>query len=96
MAHTARTVKPGLSHDARDKLLAALNWPIGKWKQSAEYAKAPFYFDACLEWCQRLSDVDRETLLTVADVMSSAHKGAAESIAASLPPGRGARCDPRP
>ena len=44
MARTARTVKPGLSHD------------------------------------------DHETVLTLADVMGSAHKGAAERIAASLPP----------
>jgi hypothetical protein len=27
MARTARTVKPSLSHDARDNLMAALNWP---------------------------------------------------------------------
>jgi hypothetical protein len=79
MARSARTVKPGLSHDARDKLLAALNWPYGQWMRSAEYAKAPFYFDACLEWYQRLSDDDHETVLTLADVMGSAHKG-------SLPP----------
>lgn len=32
------------------------------------------------------SDLDRETVLTLADVIGSAHKGAAERIAASLPP----------
>ena len=50
MARTARNVRPTMSNDARDKLMAALNWPIGQWKRSAEYARAPMYFDACLEW----------------------------------------------
>jgi hypothetical protein len=44
------------------------------------------YFDACLEWHQGLSADDKETVLTLADMMASAHKGAAESIAASLSP----------
>jgi len=87
MARTARTVKPSLSDDPADKLAAALNYPIGgKWKRSAEYAKAPMYFDMCLKWYQGLSADDHETVLTLADVMASAHKAAAESIAASLPP----------
>jgi hypothetical protein len=65
MARTsARNVNPGLSHDARDKLLAALNWPYGQWKRSAEYQQAPMYFDACLEWYRQLSDDDHETVLT--------------------------------
>jgi hypothetical protein len=87
MARTsARNVNPTLSSDPRDKLLAALNWPYGQWKRSAEYQRAPMYFDACLEWYQGLSDDDHETVLTLADVVGSAHKRAAESIAASLPP----------
>ena len=86
MARTARNVRPIMSNDARDKLLAALNWPYGQWKHSAEYARAPMYFDACLQWYQDLSADDHETVLTLADVMGSAHKDAAESIAASLPP----------
>ena len=88
MARSARTVKPSLSDDPADKLAAALSYPIGKWKRRADatYAAAPFYFDACWEWFERLSADDMETVLTIADVMGSAHKGAAESIAASLPP----------
>ncbi len=86
MARTARTVKPGLSDDARDKLLAALNWKIGEWKRGADYQRAPMYFDACLAWHQQLSADQQETVLTLADVVGSAHKGAAESIASSLPP----------
>ena len=83
---SARNVKPSLSSDPRDKLLAALNWTIGKWRRCADYRKAPMYFDACLEWHQGLSSDDKETVLTLADVVGSAHKDAAESIAASLPP----------
>jgi hypothetical protein len=85
MARAARNVKPALSNDPRDKLLAALNWSIGKWRRSAEYKRAPMYFDACYEWHKRLSADDLETVLTLADVMASVHKGAAESMAASLP-----------
>jgi hypothetical protein len=82
----ARNVNPSLSNDARDKLLAALNWATGKWKRGADYQKAPMYFDACYEWHRGLSADDLETVLTLADVMGSAHMGAAEGMAASLPP----------
>ena len=44
------------------------------------------YFDACLEWHERLSADDKETCLTLADVVASAHRDAAESIAVALPP----------
>jgi hypothetical protein len=50
------------------------------------FEQAPFYYEACLEWYQGLSDDDHETVLTIADVMASAHKGAALGMAASLPP----------
>jgi hypothetical protein len=87
MAHTsARNIRPSLSDDPRDKLLAALGWPIGKMRHSAEYKRSPMYFDGCLAWYERLSADDKETCLTLVVVMARAHKGAAESIAASLPP----------
>jgi hypothetical protein len=38
------------------------------------------------EWFKTLSAADEETVFTLADVVGSAHKGAAESIAAHLPP----------
>jgi hypothetical protein len=82
----ARNVNPSLSSDPRDKLLAALNRSYGKLKHSAPYDRAPMYFDACLEWHERLSADEQETVLTLADVMASAHKDAAEGMAASLPP----------
>ena len=44
------------------------------------------YFDACLAWHEKLSADDKETVLTLAGVMASAHKEAAEGMAASLPP----------
>jgi hypothetical protein len=81
----ARNVKPSLSNDARDKLAAALNWSYGLYKQSAGYATAPIYFDMCIEWHERLSADDQELVRTLADVVGSAHKGAAGSMAASLP-----------
>ena len=47
--------------------LAALSWSDGKLKDSAEYQKAPMYFDACQQWHERLSEDDKETCLTLAD-----------------------------
>ena len=44
------------------------------------------YFDACMEWYDRLSPDQQETCRALADIMGSAHKGAAEGRAASLPP----------
>jgi hypothetical protein len=77
-----------MSSDARDKILAALSWPIGKWKHRTDpdYTRAPMYFDACWDWYQGLSADDKETCLTLADAVASAHKDAAESMAESLPP----------
>ena len=82
---SARNVEPSLSDDPRDKLAAALSWSWGKQKNSIQYERAPMYFDACLEWHERLSADDKELVLTLADVMGSAHKAAAEGMAASLP-----------
>jgi hypothetical protein len=82
----ARNVNPGPSNDPRDKLMAALGWHYGKARRSAEYQRAAIYYDLCAEWHDRLSADDKETCLTLTDVMASAHKGAAEGMAASLPP----------
>ncbi len=81
----ARNVKPSLSDAPRDKLAAALGWHYGQFKQSREYQIAPIYFDMLVEWHEKLSADDKETCLTLADVMASAHKEAAEGMAASLP-----------
>ena len=82
----ARNVKPSLSDAPRDKLAAALGWHYGQFKQSREYQIAPIYFDMLVEWHEKLSAEDKELVLTLADVVGSAHKGAAEGMAASLPP----------
>jgi hypothetical protein len=44
------------------------------------------YFMACLDWYERLSASDQELCRTLADVIASAHRDAAEGMAASLPP----------
>jgi hypothetical protein len=38
------------------------------------------------QWHEKLSADDKELVLTLADVVGSAHKDAAEKMAASLPP----------
>jgi hypothetical protein len=86
MARTsARNVRPSLSDDPRDKLLAAFNCWCGMFKKGISYERAPMYFDACWEWFQALPEEDQETVVTLA-VVGSPHKGAAESMAAHLPP----------
>jgi hypothetical protein len=86
MARTSvRNVSPSLSSDPRDKPLAALGWHYGTQKDSAEYQRAPIYYDLLAQWYERLSEDDKETCLTLADVIGSAHRDAAESMAASLP-----------
>jgi hypothetical protein len=83
---SARNVRPSLSDDSRDKLAAALGWHYGRFKESREYQMAPIYFDMLVEWHEKLTPDQQETCLTLADVIASAHKGAAESMAAHLPP----------
>jgi hypothetical protein len=86
MKRSARNVRPSMSSDPRDKLLAALNWSYGNLNGNATYDRAPMYFDACQEWYEKLSEDDQETCRTLADVMGGPHKAGAESMAASLPP----------
>jgi len=82
----ARNVMPSLSSDPRDKLAAALGWHYGQFKESREYRIAPIYFDMLVEWHEKLSAENKELVLTLADVVGSAHKGTAETMAAALPP----------
>jgi hypothetical protein len=87
MARTdTRNVRPSLSDAPRDKLAAALGWHYGQFKESREYRIAPIYFDMLVEWHEKLSADDKELVLTLADVVGSAHKGTAETMAAALPP----------
>jgi hypothetical protein len=82
---SARNVNPSLSSEPRDKLLAALNWKIGEWRRGDDYREAPIYYDLLAQWHERLSADDKELVLTLADVMGSAHRDGVESMAASLP-----------
>jgi len=43
------------------------------------------YFDACWLWFQKLPGDEQDAVRTIADVVGSAHKGAALGMAASLP-----------
>jgi hypothetical protein len=75
-----------LSDESADKLAVALIYLVGKWKRRDDPTYAPFYYDECWAWFQRLSAEDQDLVLTLADVMASAHKNSAEKIAAALPP----------
>ena len=89
MARTTHTIKPSLSTDPKDKLLACLNWPIGRWKRrnDAAYQAAPLYFDACWEWYRRLSSEQQDEVCDIVDAWSmSDRRKAAESWAEVLPP----------
>jgi hypothetical protein len=74
-------VKIVMSGDAADKLAACLNYAA-----TPDKAAHHPYFDACARWFNSLSPDDKETVLTVIDAVAGPHSGAAESIAASLPP----------
>jgi hypothetical protein len=64
MARTsARNVRPSMSDDPRDKLMAALNWACAKGDEA--YDHAPMYFDACREWYQNLTLDQIELVSTV-------------------------------
>jgi hypothetical protein len=76
-----------LSNNATDKVLACCNYMIGKrGRKDADYAKAPFYFDACWAWYQRLPPEHRETVSLVIDADAFSDREFAEHYAASLPP----------
>jgi hypothetical protein len=80
---------PALSDDAVDKMLACLNYTVGKWRtKNVDYVKAASYFDACLQWYQLLpSEEDRRMVSLVRDVWAFPdRRPLAEMIAAQLPP----------
>ena len=86
MARTStRNINPSLSSDPRDKLLAALNWLYGKLKHATPTTEHRCI--SMLAWngtsgCRRISRKPAARSPT----SRAAHKDAAESIAASLPP----------
>jgi hypothetical protein len=72
--------QPSLSGGPAHKLIAALNWSIGRNRKSDAYRKAPRYFDDCLAWYERLTE-DQQDYLTY--VVGDEY---AERWAAKLPP----------
>jgi hypothetical protein len=71
---------PKLSHDAHDKLMAALNWYVGRNKSDPQYVRAPFYFDAILKWRNDLS-ADNEDLMWTAITVYTTPRYGGEPVA---------------
>ena len=87
MARAARIAKPSLSTDAKEKLMACLNWPIGLSKRDPDYQAAPDYYDAAWEWYRGLSPKQRETVSTIIAARSIPDRRKVAKIwAADLPP----------
>jgi hypothetical protein len=77
---------PQLSHDAHDKMMAALQWHVGRYKSDPEYMRAPFYYDQVLEWFEALSLDNKELVHTVHEVYTRPGWGRmAGKYAADLP-----------
>ena len=86
---SARNVNPSLSDDPRDKMLAALNWPIGMSRREPDFARAPIYYAACKEWFDRLSLDHVELVGTVQTIYNTPRYGGEKSAvdyAQDLPP----------
>jgi hypothetical protein len=85
-----RNAVPAPSNAARDKLKAALGYTYGEMAtrgaKSAEYERAPLYFDSLWQWYQALN-ADRQELVThIIDAWSLPdRRKAAEQWAAHLP-----------
>lgn len=73
-----------LSNNPADKLFACLNYPVIK--ASADYVRAPFYFDACRAWYDSLSWEHRGIVAMVISAYTDGDRIVAERIAADLPP----------
>jgi hypothetical protein len=73
-----------LSDESADKLAVALIYLVGKWKRRDDptYTAAPSYYDECWAWFEQLTADQQDTVLTLADVIDSAHKAAASLPAA--------------
>jgi len=82
----ARNVNPSLSSDPHDKLLAALNRFYGKLKHSDRTTGHRCISPPAWNGTSGCRRTTASWFLMLADVVASAHKGAAESMAASLPP----------
>jgi hypothetical protein len=78
-----RDVKPGLSNDPADKLAACLNYRTRN--GGSEYERHPFYFGACREWHDALSEDWQDFVTYVIDAWSKWGEEYAKRWAARLP-----------
>jgi hypothetical protein len=92
MAHrSVRNVMPARSEKIGDKLMAALRYTYGgmaaRGRKTAEYAKAPLYYDALWRWYQTLNADQEELVSHIIDAWASPdRRKAAEQWASHLPP----------
>jgi hypothetical protein len=82
----ARPKASALSNNPADKMAAALNWPIGKFREGASYRQAPRYFDDCWAWYQRLSEDQQDWVTYLVDAFTNWGDEHAKRWAARLPP----------
>ena len=87
MRRDARNVRPSMSDSPADKLQAALAaLGYARLHGSVEYTRLALYYDGVNVWFEALTEDQRETCRTLADVIAGPHKAAAEGMAAALPP----------
>jgi hypothetical protein len=69
---------PARSDKAADKLMAALRYTYrevaGQGRKTAEYAKAPLYYDALWQWYQTLSAGRQELVSDIIDAWAFADR----------------------
>jgi hypothetical protein len=95
MKRSARNVNPSLSSDPRDKLLACINWPIGKVQTGADYKAAPMYFDACWHWYQKLNGAQADLASDISDAWAMSPDRKRQRLGRRIcHRRRGTRCDP--
>jgi hypothetical protein len=86
MARTsARSVRPSLSDDPRDNTSCCAELVVEGAKKQHSVGARTYVLRRLPEMARGLSEDDEELVLTLADVMGSAHKDSAEGMAAWLP-----------
>ena len=87
MKRDARNVRPSMSDNHRDKMLAALYWHVQR--GSNQYSRAPMYFDALHEWYNGLTLDQAELAGTVHEIYVTPRYGGEKTAldyAQDLPP----------
>ena len=76
---SARNVRPNLSDEPRDKMLAALNQACTKGGEG--YGRAPMYFDACRQWYKALTPDQVDLVDTVCKTYNTPRAYGGEPVA---------------